>query len=67
MQESTRYPLNIVFALAKTGEIGYATCGKFPIRKHKVAQGAYTKLGFMDENVWTGIVPSNELPYVINP
>lgn len=53
--------------MVETGEIGYATCGKFPIRKHKVAQGAYTKLGFLDENVWSGLVPSNELPYVVNP
>jgi penicillin amidase len=53
--------------LTTTGEIGYATTGKFPMRNYKVVQGSYTKLGFMDENVWTGIVPHNELPYVINP
>ncbi len=67
MQEKYKYPLNLVFALVETGEIGYATCGKFPIRNHKVVQGSYTKLGFLDENLWTGFIKSKDLPYVINP
>lgn len=36
LQETYKYPLNFVFALVETGEIGYATCGKFPVRNHRV-------------------------------
>jgi acyl-homoserine lactone acylase PvdQ len=31
-----KVPANIVFAIVETGEIGYVTAGKFPLRKHKV-------------------------------
>lgn len=48
MQDTHRSPFNLVFGLVESGDIGYATCGKFPIRNHKVVQGAYTKLGFYD-------------------
>jgi hypothetical protein len=36
--------------MVNTGEIGYSTAGKFPVRKHNVAHGAYTKIGHLDDN-----------------
>lgn len=61
-----RMVANIVFVTAN-GDIGYVTAGKFPIRQHNVGQGAYTKIGHLDDNQWLGIVPASEHPYVINP
>ena len=41
--------------------------GLIPIRKHEYVQGVYPKIGKMDDNKWTGLVPHDEMPYVINP
>lgn len=56
-----------MFGIVSTGDIGYVTQGKFPVRKHKVGQGSYTKLGYLNENMWQGFVPTDDYPYVINP
>lgn len=66
VRQEYRMVANIVFVTANN-DIGYVTAGKFPIRKQNVGQGAYTKLGHLDDNQWLGIVPSQEHPYVINP
>ena len=44
-----RMVANIVF-VTTNGDIGYVTAGKFPIRKYNVGQGAYTKIGHLDDN-----------------
>lgn len=54
-------------AFPQTGEIAYLTVGKFPLRKYGNHHGSYTKIGYMNDNVWLGIVPQDELPYVIDP
>lgn len=42
--------------------------GRHPIRQTgTVKQGAYPKKGWKNRNVWEGLIPRNELPYVINP
>jgi acyl-homoserine lactone acylase PvdQ len=45
----------------------FAGGGAMPKRKHNVIQGAYPKIGSRPENKWAGIIPDNEMPYVINP
>lgn len=67
MRKNYQAPLNNIFVIERTGEIGYVATGKFPIRKYNVAQGAYTKIGHMDENKWLGFVDSSEKVYSINP
>jgi penicillin amidase len=32
-----------------------------------VIQGTFVKKGAMDVNVWKGLVPADEVPYVVNP
>jgi len=56
----------VVFAL-ESGDIGYSCHVKFPIRKHNVIQGAYPKKGHLKANSWTGFVPLQKLPHVVNP
>ena len=52
--EMVLFPMNLVFAL-ESGDIGFASGGLFPKRKHGVVQGVYTKLGNRIENPdWTG-------------
>jgi penicillin G amidase len=53
--------------IVNTGEIGYVTGGKFPIRKYNVAQGAYTKKGHLSDNLWQGFVPALDKAYTVNP
>ena len=55
-----------MFALL-TGDIGYQATGVFPKRQHKVVQGVYAKNASKKENMWTGILTSHDLPYVVNP
>lgn len=49
------------------GDIGYKMTGSFPIRKYKVHQGVYPKKGWLKDNQWLGLVPNEELPYLLNP
>jgi len=44
-----KIPANFVFAL-KNNDIGYTITGRHPIRKYKIYQGGYTKIGYMDDN-----------------
>jgi acyl-homoserine lactone acylase PvdQ len=37
LRQKYHAPLNFVFAIEGTGEIGYVTTGTFPIRKYNVA------------------------------
>ena len=64
---SLKLPTNIIFGVVETGEIGYMTTGKFPLRNHNIAQGVYPKLGHLDQNRWTGLVPFEQYPVLVNP
>ena len=55
-----------MFALLN-GDIGYQATGVFPRRQYKVVQGVYAKDATKRENVWTGLLTSDDLPYVVNP
>ena len=66
LREDVRSPLNIIFAL-ESGDIGYLMTGVFPDRSHNVVQGTYVKKGWLDANLWQGVVPLADLPYVVNP
>lgn len=55
-----------MFAL-NSGDIGYTSLVKYPIRKHGVIHGVYPKKGHLKENSWLGFVPLEELPWAINP
>ena len=50
-----------------SGDIAYFPLGVFPVRKHNVVQGVYTKLGDRVENQWQGLITSADMPYVVNP
>ena len=64
--EMVLFPMNLVFAL-ESGDIGFASGGLFPKRKHGVVQGVYTKLGNRIENRWEGFISNKHIPYVVNP
>ena len=66
LKDWSPFGLNIVFALL-SGDIGYQATGVFPKRNHNVVQGVYAKLASKPENLWTGILTSDDLPYVVNP
>lgn len=67
MREEFHFPLNFVFTLKQTGEIGYAMTGKFPVRRYNAVQGSYAKIGWLPKNEWQGFVPWEDHAYVINP
>jgi penicillin G amidase len=54
---------NFVFA-AEDGTIAYKANGKIPIRK---GNGLLPVPGWNDEHEWTGYIPFDELPRVVNP
>ena len=54
---------NFVFA-SKDGTIAYKANGKIPIRK---GNGILPVPGWTDEYEWTGFIPYDELPRVVNP
>ncbi|WP_404333151.1 penicillin acylase family protein [Mesobacillus maritimus] len=54
---------NFVFA-AEDGTIAYKANGKIPIRK---GNGLLPVPGWNDEYEWTGYIPFDELPRVVNP
>lgn len=66
-REFVKIPFNFMMIFPDTGEIAYTTVGKLPHRKYNSHHGAYTKIGYMNDNVWLGIIPEAEMPYVINP
>ena len=55
-----------MFALL-SGDIGYQASGYFPKRQFNVVQGVYAKDASKKENLWTGVLTSDDLPYVVNP
>ena len=55
---------NLVFA-SKDGTIGYQTPGKIPIRTGY--DGKYPALGWDPRQSWTGYIPFDALPNVVNP
>ncbi|MDQ0214691.1 penicillin amidase [Oikeobacillus pervagus] len=55
---------NFVFA-AKDGTIAYKANGKIPIRKK--GDGLLPVPGWTDEYEWTGYIPFDELPKIVNP
>jgi len=55
---------NLVFA-SKDGTIGYQTPGKIPIRTGY--DGKYPALGWDPRQSWTGYIPFDALPNVLNP
>lgn len=67
IQKQYKVVANLIFAMKETGEIGYVTQGLFPKRKYKVGQGSYTKLGYLNDNVWQGFLDCREQPYAVNP
>jgi penicillin G amidase len=50
-----------------SGDITYRPHLKWPLREHKVIQGAYPKKGHLPENSWKGFTKIDEIPYVVNP
>ncbi len=57
-------PQNVVFADTR-GTIGYIMAGAVPIRKR--GQSLLPSPGWTDEYEWTGFIPFDELPQIINP
>ena len=55
---------NLVFA-SKDGTVGYQTPGKIPIRTGY--DGKYPALGWDPRQSWTGYIPFDALPNVLNP
>lgn len=55
---------NLVYADVD-GNIGYQMPGKIPIRAH--GDGRLPVPGWTDDYEWTGYVPFDALPYVLNP
>jgi penicillin amidase len=47
------------------GDIGYATCTIMP--ETTVMKASFTKKGDKPGSVWTKLITSNDLPYVVNP
>jgi len=56
--------LNIVYADTE-GNIGYQVPGHIPIRS--IGDGQIPVPGWTDEYEWTGFIPFDELPFVLNP
>ena len=56
--------LNFIYA-DTAGNIGYQTVGRIPIRKK--GQGRIPVPGWTDDFEWTGYVPFEELPTLLNP
>ena len=62
------FPLNVIGLLKESGDIFYSTGGgNVPKRAHNVVQGVYPKVGKLPENAWLGLIPHDEMPYMINP
>ncbi|UOY91968.1 penicillin acylase family protein [Ectobacillus sp. JY-23] len=55
---------NFVFA-SKDGTIAYRANGKIPIRKQ--GDGSLPVPGWTDEYEWTGFIPWDDLPTIVNP
>jgi len=55
---------NLLYADVE-GNIGYQTPGNIPIRKK--GDGTLPVPGWTDDYEWTGYIPFEELPYVLNP
>ena len=66
VKEWNPFGLNVMFALLQ-GDIGYQATGVFPRRLHNVVQGVYAKDATRMENMWTGVVTSDDLPHLVNP
>ena len=64
IQEYNPFPGNY-FIATDFGDIAYASVGLNPTRN--VMETSYTKHGNRKESVWTGILKSSDLPYVVNP
>lgn len=56
--------LNITYA-DRAGNIGYALCGKIPMRRE--GNGKLPVPGWSGEFDWTGYIPSDEMPFCLNP
>ncbi|MEZ0111992.1 penicillin amidase [Catenulispora sp. EB89] len=55
---------NMIYA-DTSGNIGYQTPGQIPIRKN--GDGTWPVPGWTDEYEWTGYIPFDQLPHVLNP
>ena len=55
---------NLIYADVE-GNIAYQMPGRVPIREN--GDGRYPVPGWTDDYEWTGFIPFDELPYVINP
>ena len=60
------FGLNTIF-VTLNGDIGYQATGLFPKRAQNVIQGVYAKDGTRKENLWLGVLTSDDLPSLINP
>lgn len=60
-------PVNWIGIQRQTKDIFYSMGGgNIPLRS-SVATGAYPKVGKLAQNKWKGLIPHDEMPYVINP
>ncbi|ACU75064.1 peptidase S45 penicillin amidase [Catenulispora acidiphila DSM 44928] len=55
---------NMIYA-DTSGNIGYQTPGQIPIRKN--GDGRWPVPGWTDQYEWTGFIPFDQLPHVLNP
>ena len=55
---------NMIYADTE-GNIGYVVPGNIPIRS--AGDGTLPVPGWTDDHMWTGYIPYNELPWVLNP
>ena len=55
---------NFVFA-SQEGDIALQVNGKFPIKKDQ--QGRFVQAGNRSENAWSGFIPREQVPKVLNP
>jgi penicillin amidase len=55
---------NMIYA-DTSGDIGYQTPGLIPIRKN--GDGRWPVPGWTDQYEWSGYIPFDELPHVLNP
>jgi len=68
MKEHANFPLNWVAIYLPKNDILYSLVGGLiPTRQNNLIQGSYPKIGKLAANKWLGLVPKNEMPYVINP
>jgi penicillin amidase len=63
-EDHTVPPLNMLYADSE-GNIGYQLVGRIPIRRGDCAD--LPKPGWSGEYEWTGTIPYDELPSVVNP